>query len=352
MPRPDDTAARPETEFPFLCVDGFLADVVGASALASALELGLIDRLAADEGAAADALAGALDVEPRGLAVLIDLLRANRVLVVSAGAVSLSAPFRAALAYRDLLEARLDFAAATLPDYHQLFSTLIRRPDAFVQRARIFDMFRYDRCFEATADNVARTRRWVRLTTTLTKYEARACLAHHDFTRYRRMLDIGGNSGELALRLCRAYPALSASVLDLPVVCDIGEAHLAQQPEATRILFLRGDARRDPLPTGHDLICFKSFLHDWPPDEALRLIDKAAAALAPGGTLLIFERGPITVGNAVPSYAMIPNLLFLYYLRPPDAYATRMAASGLTAAEVRQIDLEMPFHLVTARKPR
>ena len=342
----------PENQFPFLCVDAFVADVVGAGALASALELGLIDRLAAGEGAAAEALAGALDVEPRGLALLIDILRANRVLAVSGDVVSLSAPFRAALAYRDLLEARLDFAAAALADYHQLFSTLIRRPDAFVQRARIFDMFRYDRCLEATADNVARTRRWVRLTTTLTKYEARACLAHHDFTGYRRLLDIGGNSGELALRLCRANPALTASVLDLPLVCDIGEAHLAQQPEASRITFLRGDARRDPLPAGHDLICFKSFLHDWPPDEALRLIDKAAKALAPGGTLLIFERGPITVDDTVPSYAMIPNLLFLYYLRSPDAYVAQMTASGLTAVEVRRIDLEMRFHLVTARKPR
>jgi len=32
----------------------------------------------------------------------------------------------------------------------------------------------------------------MRLTSTLTRYEAAACMELHDFSGYRRMLDIGG----------------------------------------------------------------------------------------------------------------------------------------------------------------
>ena len=37
--------AAPKDQYPFLCVDDFLKTLVDARALASALELGLIDRL-------------------------------------------------------------------------------------------------------------------------------------------------------------------------------------------------------------------------------------------------------------------------------------------------------------------
>src|SRR5436305_1534224 len=81
----------------------------------------------------------------------------------------------------------------------------------------------------------------------LARYEAPVCLAHYDFGRHRRLLDVGGNSGEFALRLCRRHPALRATVLDLPTVCAIGRQHLRRDPEADRITFLPGNAVTDPL---------------------------------------------------------------------------------------------------------
>lgn len=338
-------------DYPFLCVDAFLRDMVSARALASALETGLIDALAEGPRHPEQELASRLQMEPRGLSFLTDVLRASGVLATNDGAVALSPAFQRALAYRDLLEARLRFALMVLPDYHAHLTTLLREPGAFVEKARIFDLFRYDRCYEATPENLTRTRRWVQLTTVLTKYEAQALLAHHAFDGYRRMMDVGGNSGELSRRICAAAPSLQATVIDLPVVCAIGRENLAGTPEQDRVSFRPTDFRKEALPTGHDLVCFKSVLHDWPPADAAELIDKAAAALAPGGTFLIFERGPISVGDAPPIFAELPNLLFLYYLRSPESYVDRLRAAGLTDISIRRIDLEMPFHLVTARKP-
>lgn len=163
------------------------------------------------------------------------------------------------------------------------------------------------------------------------------------------MLDVGGNSGEFALQACRAFPQLRAMVYDLPVVCDVGCDYLRHQPEAERIEFRKGSGRTDLLPQGFDLITFKSMLHDWPDEEARKFIDKACAVLEPGGTLLIFERGPLDVGAGL-SYSSLPIPFFAHTLRLPDLYLECLKGNGFHSIAVQWIALEMPFFLVTERK--
>lgn len=259
--------------------------------------------------------------------------------------------FAVALRYRDLLETKLDFAGAVIDDFADLFTVLLRDPARFMGSARLFELFDYRRALEPSIENYRRTRGWMRITSTLTRYEARACLQLYDFGAHRRMLDVGGNSGEFVLQLCRRHPQLQGTVFDLPLVCEIGLEHVLDEPERSRIRFLKGDVRRDALPAGFDLIAFKSMLHDWPEEEAGRFLAAAAAALEPGGTLLVFERGPLPVREATPPLSLLPHLLFFRSYRQPGAYARRLEALGLEAVESREIALDGPFFLVTARKP-
>jgi SAM-dependent methyltransferase len=324
--------------------------LVDARALKTALEIGLIDRLEEHRSGSTEALGRALGLDAAGLRFLLDLLAANEVVVERGGDVRLHESFRAALPYRDLLEIRLDFAGFTLNDFADLFTTLVKDPGAFMGSARLFELFDYRRCLEPSTENYRRTRGWMRITSTLTRYEARACMKLHDFGGYRRMLDVGGNSGEFVLQLCRRHAQLRGTVLDLPLVCDIGLEHVLGEPESNRIGFLKVDVRKDPLPSGHDLVSFKSMLHDWPEGEAGRFLAEAARALEPGGTLLIFERGPLPVRAATPPLSMLPHLLFFRSYRPSSFYAERLRALGLHSVEQREIALDSPFFLVTARK--
>ncbi len=229
----------------------------------------------------------------------------------------------------------------------QLLPTLIANPGDFQRRSRLFSLFDYARCVTRSPENLAHTRHWMRLTTALTRYEASVCLRYHEFGRYRHMLDVGGNSGEFALQVCRRHAQLHAVVFDLPVVCDVGREHVRSEPEAGRITFCKGDALADPWPDGRDLVTFKSMLHDWPEREAQRLLARAGQYLAPGGTALIFERGPLAPGSSARSYGMIPFLLFAHCFRPPDWYADQLHALEFRDITVRRIDLETPFSLVT-----
>jgi hypothetical protein len=333
--------------FPFLAVDDFLRDLVGARALGAALEIGLIDALIAQPRDAAE-LGNALKFDPRGLRLLLDLLTANKVVEQRPDGVALTTAFRDMLAYRDLLEAKLDFANLVAPDVFERFTALLNDPAGFQRQSRIFELFGYQHSVEQTPENYRRTQAWVRFTTALTRYEAQACLRYHDFSQARRMLDIGGNSGEFVLRICRAHPELHAAVFDLPVVCAVGEDHVRGQPEASRITFVRGNALKDPLPAGFDVVSFKSMLHDWPEMETKRFLTRASQTLNPGGTLLIFERAPLE-GFATPvSYSLIPMLMFFRSFRAPTFYQEHLEAIGFRNVKVQTVPLEMPFFLVTA----
>jgi ubiquinone/menaquinone biosynthesis C-methylase UbiE len=342
------------SENEYLCVEAFIADLAGARALASAFELGLIDHLLAHQPCTESDLAGRAKLDARGLGLLLGLLRANRVVERDAAGVRLSPPFGAALRYRDLLEAKLDFAAIAAPDFLESFTTLLADPKRFQGVARIFELFSYQRCYDPTPENYANTARWMRITTALTKYEAGACLSRHDFSAYRRMLDVGGNSGEFALQACRRHAALRATVLDLPLVCDLGARHLGKEPESGRIDFVKVDREVRPFPGGYDLVTFKSMLHDWPEAEMRGFLARAHEALAPGGTVLIFERCSFEAGEAgrgVPlPYGALPIALFFRSYRERDAYAAPLAEAGFRDVRIETFELDLPFVLVTARK--
>jgi SAM-dependent methyltransferase len=350
MTSADRNAEKKRREFDFLCVDDFIGDILSARALTTALEIGLVDWLLQNQPASFRSLAGGGDWKSRGLELLIALLVRNRVLHDNGGELSLSNDFLQALQFRDLLELRATMAGLAARDFLDHFSDLVCRPDRFRAKARFCRLFAYDRCFHESEENYHLTRQWMHITTTLTRYEAAVCMKYHDFRPYRRILDVGGNSGEFALQICRSYPQVVATVFDLPLVCDLGEEHIRYEPERARITFLRGNALTDPFPRGFDLITFKSMLHDWPEREANRFIGKAALSLAPGGTLLIFERGPLEKGEADLSYATIPMLLFLHSFRSPQIYERRLRELGLQDIALTSIYLDTPFFMLTAKK--
>ena len=339
------------TSHDFLIVDEFLKTLVDARALKTAFELGLIDRLIEHRSGSAEALGRAVGTDRQGMRFLLDLLKANRVVEERGGDVRLTRRFQQALRFRDLLETKIDFAGVTINDFADLFTTLVKDGGAFADHARLFQLFDYRRALQPSIENYAPTRGWMRITSTLTRYETQSCMELYDFGRHRRILDVGGNSGEFLLQVCRRHPALGGTVLDLPLVCEIGLEHILAEPERSRITFIKADIRRDPLPRGYDLITFKSMLHDWPAQEARQFLDKAARALSRGGTLLIFERGPIEVIDAAPPMSMLPLLLFFRHYRPAADYVRQLEALGFQQVNYRPVRLDTPFSLITATKP-
>ena len=163
-------------------------------------------------------------------------------------------------------------------------------------------------------------------------------------------MDIGGNSGEFSRQLCRQHSRLLATIVDLPVVCEVGMQHVADTPEANRIRFFKANALSDQLPGNMDIVTFKSILHDWPEDATQRFLEQAYTALKPGGTLLIFERSPVQINNQRLPYSMLPMFLFFRSFRTSDDYVAQLQNNGFTDISIQHIKLETPFYLISATK--
>lgn len=334
---------------PIRQVDRFLETEIEARALALAFSHGLIDSLAGAPDVARSELHRLSRMPEGAFAFFLQLLAGNGV-VRGGEQLRLTPEFRSVLAWRDLLEAKLWFVNLVAPDVHGLFAELLCDVPRFMAEARVFELFRYDRCIEVTSENLAATAQWVGYTSTLTRYEASACLDRLDLSGSAKVMDVGGNSGEFARQMCERHPSLTATVFDLPVVCELGRRHVSASPQAARVAFCEGDLRHDALPAGHDVVSFKSVLHDWPANEAAAFLGKAADALEPGGRVVIFERMPIEISGARLPYSMVANLVFLPFFRQPDFYAAQLDRLGFVDIIVQRIGIEMPFALVTARK--
>jgi len=120
-------------------------------------------------------------------------------------------------------------------------------------------------------------------------------VAAFDLSGYRRLVDLGGATGHLALAASKRYPGLEAAVFDLPRVIGFAREFVPDH----RLELIAGDFFTDPLPMA-DLFAVGRILHDWSEEKIRRLLARIYQRLSPGGALLIAEklldedkRGPV-----------------------------------------------------------
>ncbi|MCA9614262.1 MAG: methyltransferase domain-containing protein [Sandaracinus sp.] len=104
-----------------------------------------------------------------------------------------------------------------------------------------------------------------------------------------RVLDVGGGNGTLARALAEHDARLHVDVYELPELEPLARATYQGSNAQARLGFRAGDVFRHALPEGYDVISFVRILHDWPADDARRLLSKAFDALAPGGRVIVCE---------------------------------------------------------------
>ena len=104
------------------------------------------------------------------------------------------------------------------------------------------------------------------------------------------MLDIGGAHGLYSVALCKKYPELSSTILDLPAAVDKAAPILEGQKMGRRIIHKAGDVLHDDLGTEKfDVILMASVAHHFTGEENRQVSKKAFAALKPGGVFTILE---------------------------------------------------------------
>jgi acetylserotonin N-methyltransferase len=114
-------------------------------------------------------------------------------------------------------------------------------------------------------------------------------VAAFDLSRFRKLVDLGGATGHLAIAACERYCDLGAVVFDLPQVIAAARVEVDKSSAAQRIALLPGDFFREQLPEA-DLFALSRVLHDWSEDKIRALLAKVYERLPAGGGLLVAEK--------------------------------------------------------------
>lgn len=106
-----------------------------------------------------------------------------------------------------------------------------------------------------------------------------------DLSQRKRIMDIGGGSGAYCISAAKEHAHIRAVVLDLPVVCEVARAFIADNGVADRVEAQACDFTRDPFPTDCDVAIMASNLPMYSREVIAGVIAKTHDALLPGGQM-------------------------------------------------------------------
>jgi 2-polyprenyl-3-methyl-5-hydroxy-6-metoxy-1,4-benzoquinol methylase len=104
------------------------------------------------------------------------------------------------------------------------------------------------------------------------------------------LLDIGGSHGFYSVELCRRYPALHATVLDLPEAIPTAADILAREGMAQRVRHALGNILDyDMGERTYDAVLIAQLVHHFTDKQNRELAVRVAQALRPGGVFMIMD---------------------------------------------------------------
>jgi 1,4-dihydroxy-2-naphthoate octaprenyltransferase len=154
------------------------------------------------------------------------------------------------------------------------------------------------------------------------------------FAGHRRLLDVGGSSGELAIAIAAHHPTIHVTVLDFPEVAARATARFHAEGLSDRLDAIGGDLLEEGFSPGYDCILFAHVLDIFSPEKVQRLLESAYDCLPEGGAICVFgsamnddETGPLMYG-----------VLSSYFLCLADGEG-RFYTAKQTAGTLRDIGL-------------
>jgi hypothetical protein len=268
---------------PAVMIDLILAGWM-SQAIEAAAELGIADALAAGPLTADDlahrvgADADALDRLLRAL-VSRGVFRRHR-----GGAYGLNA-----LADTLRSDAPTSMAGAALfygsPQHREDWSTLA---EAVRSGKATIPMLRGKTAFEYLNDDPHLAKLFNDAMTSVSALAEGPVVAAFDFTAYPVIVDVGGGHGRLLAAILAATPSARGVLYELPEVAAGAPPQLAKLGVAERVRIETGSFF-DGIPAGGDAYVLKHIIHDWPDDEAVRILRNLRAASDAHTTVLLVE---------------------------------------------------------------
>ena len=318
-------------------------------ALEQALTLGLFERL--QQPASAAAVAAQLQLDPTATSVWLDLLWSMELL-------SRQSAFDAPATPR--------YAASPLALRHFVAGSTQNCAQAWLYRAQFLERFAgqwetllrqgFDPQGAATPQGswaqaarvqIGQEQRVVTVPAVLRLIDTLALPATG------RLLDLGGGPGHVGIALAQRLPGWQGVLCDQPETAEVAQENILAAGLAGRLQALGCDLNTDSIGGGYDLIWCSAVLHFMRDPQAL--VQKACAALNPGGLLLLAHAeqvdDPAVAARVLPFYGTLA--VRGSHLPRPGGIARMMAEAGLIDIQsLGRVDFPMaPVWVHVGRRP-
>lgn len=110
----------------------------------------------------------------------------------------------------------------------------------------------------------------------------------YDFSGISRLVDVGGGHGRLLGMILQKHPQMRGILFDRPALVEGARAELQALGIAERVEVVGGDFF-ESVPEGGDAYIMSHILHDWPDEEAARILKNCRRGIVPGGRVIILD---------------------------------------------------------------
>ncbi len=312
--------------------------------LAVGVRLGVFRHLGATPNTP-DELAAALDLAPRGAAALLRSLETLGLTERRDGRHHLTDAARADL----------------LPDAHGSLAGLIdldfdhpMTPGSLLDAIRSGSQSVYGGgdVWEEHAEDTDAARRFTQAMHSISERPAQALADAWRWGEDVRLLDVGGGSGAYPLALLKRFPRLTAELLDLAPVCAEARRRFRDAGLQDRAMATPGDLFEGAPYPAADVVLFSQIVHDWAPPDCALLFARAAAALQPGGRVLVHEKLVTVEPRPGPVATVLVDLDMLFWTEGKQ-YTFAEVAAMLEAAgfeDVAVVPTTGYWSVVSARR--
>jgi hypothetical protein len=134
-----------------------------------------------------------------------------------------------------------------------------------------------------------------------------ALVEAYDFSRFERIVDVGGGHGAKLLAILSANARLRGTLYDLPAV--VAGAHDVRGGDVGDRYEIVGGDFFEGIPAGADAYLLSGIIHDWDDESAVKILSNCRRAIRPDGSLLLVET--VLTPSSDPSRALMDVLMMV-----------------------------------------
>jgi ubiquinone/menaquinone biosynthesis C-methylase UbiE len=178
-----------------------------------------------------------------------------------------------------------------------------------------------------------------------------AVLSSYSFSRFEKIVDVGGGDGSLLTTILESNPALKGVVFDLPHVAEKAKQRIDRAGLTERCQVIVGDVFAS-VPEGGDAYILSRMIQSWDDTRAVEILKNCGRAMVPNGRILIIE-GVIHSRNESDINKMFDlTMMALSGGRQRTAieYQKLLEAAGFTLSQIIPTESVMDVSVIECRR--